>query len=132
MFGRLKILVFIVFSIQLFALDQNSKKCENNKLRALAMQECLNINYIKLGAYKREDLHDYSFWAYDYTVDEPLCPNKAMKVLKFTTKQTENFYKESLPIKADGAKPPLTAIFDKCITYYESKELKEFVKNAKP
>lgn len=125
-------LAIVILSIDTLAIAKSFKECNNNEIRAFAMQECLNINYIKLGAYKREDLHDYSFWAYDFTVDEPLCPEKAMNVLKFTSKRTENFYKESLPIKADGAKPPFTAIFAKCITFYESKELKEFVKNAKP
>ena len=31
----------------------------------IALKQCLDTNYVQLGAYKKEDLKDYSGWTYN-------------------------------------------------------------------
>ncbi len=129
--SKIRYLVIVLLSINTFAIAKPINKYAND-MRALAMKECLDINYEKIGAYKRKQLKDYSFWAFNYGKDHEYSIEGIDALNAFVLQQTGDFYKESLPIKADGAKLPFTAIFARCITFYESKELKEFVKNAKP
>jgi hypothetical protein len=90
--------------------------------REAALRYCLNINYEKIGAYKIENLRDYS--EIEDTLDTP----KSMALTKFIIEKTGDFYTENLPIKMEK-KPPYNAIFARCIHFYQSRELVEFIQN---
>jgi hypothetical protein len=100
-------------------------------LRELALRSCLDINYTKLGAYKISDLNDYSFWTYSVASNEgQTSPDGDLARHAFVEKHAGNFYKESLALKAEGQKPPFTAIFARCMGFYKSDKLKKFLKQT--
>lgn len=98
-------------------------------LREIALQSCLDNNYEKIGAYKRRDLHDASFWVYPYGKEDTASMETMMKLDGYITKQTGNFFMENVSVKSEGDAAPQNAIFARCMGFYKSKELRLFVKN---
>ncbi|MEP9321202.1 hypothetical protein ABKS89_28940 [Pseudomonas sp. LABIM340] len=89
--------------------------------REAALRYCLNINYEKIGAYKTEDLRDYS------EIESTLDTEKSLALTNFIAKKTGHFYTENLPIQMEKS-PPYNAIFARCMHFYKSRELIEFIK----
>lgn len=99
--------------------------------RELALMECLNHNYQALGAYKTDDLKDYSRrWIYKLGQDNKFTPDGISAMSNFIDKNAGDFHKEVLPIKADGKR--VNAIFARCMEFYKSKKLKNFLLNSNP
>lgn len=99
--------------------------------RELALMECLNHNYQALGAYKKDDLKDYSeWWMYKLGKNNKFTPNGISAMSNFIEKNAGNFYKEVLPLKADGKL--VNAIFARCMEFYKSNKLKDFLLHSNP
>ena len=93
---------------------------------------CLNINYSNLGAYKTEDLKDYSIWTYVLYINQDYSADGSFALTEFVDKNTSDFYKENLSLKAEGHSPPFNAIFARCMDFHRSNKLKQFLKKTKP
>jgi hypothetical protein len=89
--------------------------------REAALRYCLNINYEKIGAYKAEDLRDYS------EIESTLDTKKSLALTNFIAEKTGHFHTENLPIQMEKS-PPYNAIFARCMHFYKSRELIEFIK----
>lgn len=89
--------------------------------REFALKVCLNSNYEKLGVYRAKSLKDYT------RVQRTLDPQKSMRLIEFIEKSTGNFYTENLPIESELDPPPYNAIFGRCINFYKSSELNNFL-----
>jgi hypothetical protein len=87
-----------------------------------ALKICLDTNYEKLGAYRIEKLMDHT------TLNQSMQPDDTLKLIDFTQENTSNFHTENLPIKSESHPPPYNAIFGRCIHFYKSRELIEFIK----
>ena len=126
-------LMLISLSISTTSTASPSKSVTYLKERTdIALKECLDINYVRLGAYKVEDLKDYSVWTYKLYLNQDYGANGSFALSDFVEKNAGNFYKESLSLKAEGQKPPFTAIFARCMEFYRSYKLKQFLKKTKP
>lgn len=94
--------------------------------RDIALQSCLNINYEALGAYKSSDLKDFSGITLDMkNIDQ------IMKLRAFVKQETGHFFKENIPVKAEGMTPPFNAIFLRCTQFIKSKKLAKFIHHHK-
>lgn len=90
-------------------------------IRELALKTCLDINYEQAGAYRIEDLKDYT----TLKISPP--PAEKIKIIEYTKNRTNQFYTENLPVKSEEHQPPYNAIFGRCIHFYKSKELSDFI-----
>lgn len=97
-----------------------------------ALFTCLRTNYQKIGvdAFK----NDYSYFHPRYL---PLSTRSNIdydtKFGDFLEKQTGDFYKEEVSVKAENTPRPHTVIFAKCVEFSESKVLRDFFrKNPLP
>lgn len=100
-----------------------------NDLREISLQNCLDNNYEKIGAYKRRDLHDASFWVYPYGKEDTASIETMIKLDEYIKKQTGDFHKEFISVKSEGDSAPQNAVFARCMGFYKSKQLRSFVKN---
>lgn len=89
--------------------------------REFALKVCLNSNYERLGVYKTKALKDYT------RVQQTLDPQKSMRLIEFIERNTGEFYTENLPIDSELDPPPYNAIFGRCINFYKSNELNDFL-----
>lgn len=118
-------IVALFFAI--FVIVPSHIYAENNKLSQadFALKLCLDRNYENLGAYKKVELKDYS--AFDLVT-----PEQNFALFDFVDKHTHFFYQENLPIHIESYPPPYNAIFQRCMEFYHSKELKKFIRKNKP
>jgi hypothetical protein len=91
--------------------------------KEFSLKICLELNYEALRAYKSEDLRDYT------TISPPINPQQSMRLVKYIKKQAGDFYTENLPIDSELSPPPYNAIFARCINFYHSRELSDFLFN---
>lgn len=124
-------------SVAFFTLNASNISLANtvnfNKIRAeRALFSCLRSNFQKIGvdAFK----NDYSYFHPRYL---PLSTRSSVdydiKFEDFLEKQTGDFYKEEVSVKAENTPRPHTVIFAKCVEFSESKVLRDFFrKNPLP
>lgn len=91
--------------------------------KEFSLKICLELNYEALMAYKSEELRDYT------DISPSITPQQSMQLVKYIKKQAGNFYTENLPIDSELSPPPYNAIFARCINFYHSYKLSEFLKN---
>lgn len=89
--------------------------------REFSLKICLELNYESLGAYKTEKSRDYT------TASPPISPQQSIRLVKYIKKQAGNFYTENLPIDSELSPPPYNAIFARCMNFYQSRDLIEFI-----
>lgn len=114
---RLNYILILLCSFSAKAESSNNILSPND----YALKVCLDNNYEKINAYRREDLKDYSSFNIK-NVDQQLLLSDFVKA------NTNAFYKENLPIHIESSPPPYNAIFQKCIGFYNSEKLKIFIK----
>jgi hypothetical protein len=90
-----------------------------------SLKICLELNYENLGAYKPYTLKDYT------TTSPSIDPQQSIMLVKYIRKHAGNFYKENLSIDSELTPPPYNAIFARCINFYKSQELNNFIRNLK-
>lgn len=122
--------IFLFISSNTYPKDNTNLYMRERADKALML--CLNINYSNLGAYKTEDLKDYSVWTYKLYLNQDYSAEGSFALTDFVEKNAGNFYKEKLSLKAEGRTPPFNAIFARCMDFYRSKKLKHFLINTKP
>lgn len=98
----------------------------------IALKQCLDNNYVRLGAYNKQDLKDYSGWTYNLYKNQDYSLDGSNALTEFLEKNTSDFYMENLPLNSEVATPPLNAIFARCMDFYRSKKLKQFLIKTKP
>lgn len=86
-----------------------------------SLKTCLEINYEKLGAYKSQELKDYT------SVHPAISPQQSIALVKYIGEEAGDYYTENLPIDSELTPPPYNAIFARCMNFYKSKDLKKFI-----
>lgn len=129
---------FRSLSLIIFALliSHESASAKNsfflNERKELALLQCLRENYSKLGV----DLysHDYSALHEKYIdLKKHRTVEGDLLVIAFVEKHTSDYHKENISIKNENNKPPpFTLIFARCMDFYKSKKLDDFLRNNKP
>lgn len=111
---------------------KNKKHIYIQDRREMALNVCLSENYAKLGAYNSDKAKDYSLWTYSYYLDYKFTLDGETAFHDFIEKNTGNFYKENLAIKVETNPPPYNAIFARCMTFYDSQKLRNFLLRSTP
>ncbi len=134
MIFSIKNVVCIFFALQTFcsATIVHAGRAYFEDRRELALMRCLNHNYKMLGVYKANDLKDYSSWTYKLFIDYKFTLDGSIAMDDFIEKNAGDFYKENLPIKSELSKPPFNAIFARCMAFYKSKGLRNFLLHSNP
>ncbi|MEP9321203.1 hypothetical protein ABKS89_28945 [Pseudomonas sp. LABIM340] len=91
--------------------------------KEFALKTCLDTNYEKLDSYKAKELMDHT------SLSKNMPPAKILKLIDFTKAHTSFFHTENLPIKSESHPPPYNAIFGRCIHFYKSQGLSDFIQN---
>ncbi len=130
--NRLSIFAYVFLFISSNAYAKDNTKIYMRERADEALMLCLNINYSNLGAYKTEELKDYSAWTYNLYLNQDYSAEGSFALTDFVEKNAGNFYKENLSLKAEGQTPPFNAIFARCMDFYRSKKLKQFLIKTKP
>lgn len=120
--------VLAAFMLLIMADVSLAKPVDLNKLRTeRALFSCLRLNYQKTNSDVFKN--DYSFFHPRYL---PLStrsrPDYDLKFAEFLEKQTGDFYKEEISVKAENSRGPHTVVYAKCVEFSESKVLLEFFK----
>jgi hypothetical protein len=97
-----------------------------------ALSLCLNMNYSSLGAYETINLKDASIWTYHLYKDQNFSFDGEVAMTDFVKKNAGQFYKEELSLKSESDPSPQNAIFARCMEFYRSDKLKQFLKKTKP
>jgi len=97
-----------------------------------ALRQCLSNNYKQLGAYKLNSLKDVSDSTYQLYSDQQFTFEGSVALSRFVKDQTGTFHKEQIAHHSEIQKPPFNAIFARCMEFYRSDALKEFIKNTAP
>ncbi|MBU1482029.1 MAG: hypothetical protein KKH12_10185 [Gammaproteobacteria bacterium] len=116
----LVIVIFLLF-MQRGVGAEKSAHIYAEDLRDLALQECLNINYTKLGAYKLKDIHDASLYLYSYGYEQRYNVNEMNSLTEFVDKETGHFYTEKLPLKYEE-NTTMNGVFARCMAFYKSEK----------
>ncbi|UOO77442.1 hypothetical protein LVJ85_02830 [Neisseria sp. Dent CA1/247] len=91
--------------------------------RDFALQECLNGNYEKAGLYQRRSLQDYSCPKPRYS------PSDWLKLIDFVENKTGDFHRERISIHSEeSGDTEMNTIFARCMAFYHSEELADFLK----
>lgn len=117
----MKILKLVILVLISSYTNAESSPTKYLSLSDFALKVCLDDNYEKITAYKRENLRDYSSF-------ESMTPEKQLELSDFVKKNTGNFYKENLSIHIESRNPPYNAIFQRCMEFYKSEKLKKFIR----
>ncbi|MDO1509895.1 MULTISPECIES: hypothetical protein [unclassified Neisseria] len=91
--------------------------------RDFALQECLNGNYEKAGLYQRRSLQDYSHPKPRYS------PSDWLKLIDFVENKTGDFHRKRISIHSEeSGDTEMNMIFARCMAFYHSKELTDFLR----
>jgi hypothetical protein len=132
--SRPHIVVISLFFVLFLPFAYGAEKPRNLYLQDrldIALMRCLNYNYSKLGAYKTEDLKDYSAFMYDFYKNQKNTFEGDAELSDFIEKYAGDFYKDNIPIKSETRPPPYNAIFARCMKFYKSEKLHDFIKKSK-
>lgn len=102
-----------------------------NGLKKIALQDCVFLNYNKIGAINRIKANDASLWLYPYFYEQTFSLEEIKSFNDFVEKNTDKYCEEILPLKQDGDKAFSNAIFGRCIEFYESEKLHNFIKKMR-
>lgn len=116
----MKIFLFLVYFISLM-MYSNATNASDLDARDWALSICLKNNYSKITQYETQNLKDYSQFKTGWS------PEQDVALIHFVKQETANFYKENLPIHSEVNPPPYNAIFQRCMEFYKSKKLKDFI-----
>lgn len=116
----MKVFFGLVFQIS-FLLYSNITLANDLDARDWALNICLKNNYSKIVAFETKDIKDYSSFNTNWS------PEQDLELIHFVKMKTGDFYKENLSIKSEVNPPPYNAIFQRCMEFYKSKELKTFI-----
>lgn len=120
----MKIFLFLFCCTSLFTYSI-ATMARDLDARDLALSTCLKDNYSKVTIYETKNLKDYSRFNTGWS------PEQDLVLIDFVKKKTGNFYNENLPIHSEVNPPPYNAIFQRCMEFYKSKELKLFISKNK-
>jgi hypothetical protein len=112
------VLSLTLASTILFANMANAKGLD---AKDFALSVCLGKNYSKITKYETANLKDYSDFNLGWS------PEQQIKLIQFVEKEAGHFYKEDLPIHSEVNPPPYNAIFQRCMEFYKSKKLNNFI-----
>lgn len=98
------------------------------RVKQLALKECLDDNYERLQFYKAFDLHDASYFVDRVQLDRDGSGRRTQALSNFVKQQTGSFHIGGPPMKNEAGYP-INAIFERCMGFYHSPGLDAFVKN---
>ena len=110
-------LIYLISTL-LFSNVANAKGLD---AKDWALSICLQDNYSKITKYETANLKDYSDFNLGWS------PEQQIKLIHFVEKEAGHFYKENLPIHSEVNPPPYNAIFQRCMEFYKSKKLRNFI-----
>lgn len=124
------VFIFIILAISTETFSQMPNKYIPG-LKKFALQNCIFDNYIKLGALNSKIAKDASLWLYPYFYEQVFSLEELEAFHNFVSENTKSYYEEILPLKQEGEKEFKNGIFARCLEFYESKKLHEFIKKMR-
>lgn len=98
------------------------------RVKQLALKQCLDDNYERLKFYKAYDLHDASYFVDRVQLDRDGTDRRTRALSQFIKQQTGSFHVGG-PSMKNEAGYPINAIFERCMGFYHSPGLEAFIKN---
>jgi hypothetical protein len=100
--------------------------------KELALFQCLQTNYKSIGVAITD--HDWSQFSPRYQASRALAQNFEWqsKLSDFVNTKVQDYHNAELSLKAEGHKPPFTHIFSRCMAFYKSSELHQFLRSNLP
>lgn len=94
-----------------------------------ALKQCLDQNYVQSGAYKIEQLNDFSYHIENLPFSSV---EQHLKMIGFVKDNTNAFFTETelMHLETSGDRQG-NKIFEKCMQFYHSQHLKKFIKELK-
>lgn len=120
------ILFGLAFTSTACATDRH-KSISIEEIKQIALQECLDTNYIKANLYSNDGLKDRSYLTQIYALDNS-SPKYVKALHSFVEEKTGQFYKAQVPLKDEEARGPFNRVFSQCMNFYHSKDLDNFIK----
>ena len=106
----------------------NAKTHQTQEKMDYAFKQCLDHNYIHTGSYQKQDLNDFSYPPDTTTIEI----EQRLKLNDFVIAPTGNVYTEQEMMHLESSKDRLSnKIFEKCMTFYHSQKLDQFIRNLK-
>ncbi|APP74861.1 hypothetical protein [Xanthomonas vesicatoria] len=95
-------------------------------VKAYALQLCLEQNYERSSRLEPDQLRDRSYLLTTYALDNAK-PGTTGRLQAFVAQQTADYHRTEVPMKDEARRGPFTKIFARCMTFYRSPALRDFV-----
>lgn len=97
------------------------------RVKQLALKECLDGNYGRMNFYKAFDLHDASYFVDRVQLDRDGTDRRTRALSHFVKRHTETFHVGGPPMKNEAGYP-INSIFERCMGFYHSAALDQFIR----
>lgn len=96
------------------------------RVKQMALQQCLNNNYEDIQAYKPIDLNDASYYLEGIHLDRDGTDTRTRALNTFVRERTGTFHMGGPSLKSESGRLH-NSIFEKCMRFYHSASLHEFI-----
>ncbi|WP_025809844.1 hypothetical protein [Pseudomonas chlororaphis] len=104
-----------------------SKNPPVERVKQMALQQCLNNNYENIQAYKPIDLNDASYYVERVQLDRDGTDKRTRALSTFVKEQTDTFHMGGPSLKSESGRLH-NSIFEKCMSFYHSTSLDSFIR----
>ncbi|MBB3833484.1 hypothetical protein FHR55_001694 [Xanthomonas arboricola] len=102
------------------------KPANPDEVKAYALQRCLDTNYVRSGKYAQDQLRDRSYLLTTYAMDNAKA-GATDRLQRFVDASTAEFDRSEVPMKDEARRGPFNAIFARCMGFYRSPALADFI-----